>query len=193
VFFALTADDTTGHRRLVAVRIALYVVGILLVFALFGSFVLEFFGISLPVLKIAGGLIVAHSAWSMVTAKSRLTPQERSEATEQEDIAFTPMAMPMLAGPGAIGAVMALVARPTMIFETYLGVGIAILIMGLVVLLLLIAGEPLARRLGPGGLGVVNRVFGFLLLAISVQLISNGLTAIYPIITGHPAPSRFGA
>ena len=86
--------------------------GILLFFAATGLFVLSFFQISLPALRIAGGLIVAHTAWTMVTASSRLTPPESAEAVQKEDVAFVPMAMPILAGPGAIGVVMSLIARP---------------------------------------------------------------------------------
>jgi multiple antibiotic resistance protein len=67
---------------------------------LFGRFVLNFFGISLPVIKIAGGLIVANTAWGMVTGSSRMTMEESSEALTKDDISLTPMAMPMLSGQG---------------------------------------------------------------------------------------------
>ena len=108
LFFSLTADYSPQERRRTALKTALDVIAILVIFMLFGRFVLNFFGISLPVLKIAGGLIVANTAWGMVTGSSRVTTEERSEAMTKEDISLTPMAMPMLSGPGSIGVVMGL-------------------------------------------------------------------------------------
>ncbi len=111
LFFALTSDFSDGERNRTALKTALYVFAILVVFMFFGRFVLNFFGISLPVLQIAGGLIVAHTAWGMVTASTRITPAESDEAAEKTDISLTPMAMPMLSGPGSIGVVMGLAAN----------------------------------------------------------------------------------
>ncbi|MBV8116825.1 MAG: MarC family protein [Candidatus Eremiobacteraeota bacterium] len=179
VFFALTSDDTDAERRSAAARIALYVVGILVAFALGGSYVLEFFGISLAALRIAGGLIVAHTAWTMVTASSRLTPAENAEAAEKRDIAFTPMAMPMLAGPGSIGVAMALAARPDP--STWIaGIMIAVVAMGAFIYVLLRVGAPLAKRMGPGVLGAIDRILGFLILAIAIELIITGFRGVYP-------------
>jgi len=96
LFYALTTSYSQPERRREALMTAVYVVAILVTFMLFGRFVLNFFGISLPVLKIACGLIVANTAWGMVTGNSRLTADETDEAASKEDIALTPMAMPML-------------------------------------------------------------------------------------------------
>ena len=86
---------------------------------------LYFFGISLPVLKIAGGLIVANTAWGMVTSHARITPEESHEAEDKEDISLTPLAMPLMSGPGAIGVVMALAAHVDSA-ASYLGMVIGI-------------------------------------------------------------------
>lgn len=179
LFFALTADDTEERRRAYALRIAAYVVAILLAFALFGSYLLEFFGISLGALRIAGGLIVAHTAWTMVTASSRTTPAEKAEAERKEDISFTPMAMPMLAGPGSIGVVMALAARPDP-QVWLLGIAIAVVAMGVLIFAMLRLGGPLAKRMGPGVLGALDRILGFLILAIAIELIITGFKGVYP-------------
>ena len=179
VFFALTSNDTESQRRSTAARIALYVTAILVAFALGGSYVLEFFGISLSALRIAGGLIVAHTAWTMVTATSRLTPAEDAEAAEKDDIAFSPMAMPMLAGPGAIGVVMALAARPDPI-TWMIGIVVAVIAMSAVIYVLLRAGGPLAKRMGPGALGAIDRILGFLILAIAIELVITGFRGVYP-------------
>src|SRR5258707_5111198 len=99
LFFSLTSGFTPLERNRTALRTAFYVFAILVTFMFFGRFVLNFFGISLPVLKIAGGLIVANTAWGMGTGSSRMTTAESSEALTTEDISLTPMAMPMLSGP----------------------------------------------------------------------------------------------
>jgi multiple antibiotic resistance protein len=146
----------------------------LIVFMLFGRFVLNFFGISLPVLRIAGGLIVANTAWGMVTGSSRITHEESSEAQVKEDISLTPMAMPMLSGPGSIGVVMGLAAESEGLLA-YLGLIVGILMIGLTVYLFLRLGAPLQKSLGPGAMGAINRIFGFLILAIAVQLVWDGV------------------
>ena len=177
IFFSLTADLPHAERTRTAVKTAAYVVTILIVFLFFGRFVLILFGISLPVLKIAGGLIVANTAWGMVTGSSRMTPAERNEASTKEDISLTPMAMPMLSGPGSIGVVMGLAADAASPVS-YLGMVIGIAALGLVVYLFLQLGGPLVKRLGPGAAGAINRIFGFLLLAIAVQLVCDGIADI---------------
>jgi multiple antibiotic resistance protein len=173
LFFSLTADFSAEERQRTALKTALYVVAILVTFMLVGRFVLNFFGISLPVLKIAGGLIVANTAWGMVTASSRMTMAESSEALTKEDISLTPMAMPMLSGPGSIGVVMGLAAHADHLLS-YLGMVAGIAALGLSVYLLLSLGGPFVKRLGPSAMGAINRIFGFLILAIAVQLMWNG-------------------
>ncbi len=174
MFFSLTVDYTREERRRTALKIALDVIAILVVFMLFGRFVLNFFGISLPVLKIAGGLIVANTAWGMVTGSSRMTTAESHEALTKEDISLTPMAMPMLSGPGSIGVVMGLAAHADH-FLSYVGMIVGIVALGLTCYLLLCLGGPFVKRLGPGAMGAINRIFGFLILAIAVQLVWNGV------------------
>ena len=173
MFFALTTQMLPAERRKTALKTGLYVIGILITFLFFGRFVLNFFGISLPVLQIAGGLIVANTAWGMVTATSRMTPAESHEANTKEDISLTPMAMPMLAGPGAIGVVMGVAAHADSMVA-YFGMVIGIVALGLVVFLFLSMGGPFVKRLGPGATGAINRIFGFLILALAVQLVWDG-------------------
>jgi MarC family membrane protein len=174
LFFSLTTNFTREERSQTARRTALYVIAILVTFMLVGRFVLSFFGISLPVLKIAGGLIVANTAWGMVTASNRMTMEERSEALTKEDISLTPMAMPMLSGPGSIGVVMGLAAHANGLLA-YVGMLIGIVLVGITVYLLLCTGGPLVKRLGPSAMGAITRIFGFLILAIAVQLVWDGV------------------
>lgn len=174
LFFSLTANLTREERNRTGRRTAIYVIAILVTFMLFGRFVLSFFGISLPVLKIAGGLIVANTAWGMVTVSSRMTMEESSEALTKEDISLTPMAMPMLSGPGSIGVVMGLAAHANGLLA-YMGMMIGIVLVGLTVYLFLRMGGPMVKRLGPSAMGAITRIFGFLILAIAVQLVWDGV------------------
>jgi multiple antibiotic resistance protein len=174
IFFSMTASWTPRDRNLTALKTGIWVFVILVTFLFFGRFVLYFFGISLPVLKIAGGLIVANTAWGMVTSHARITPEESHEAKEKEDISLTPLAMPLMSGPGAIGVVMALAAHVDN-GASYIGMVIGIAAIALSVFLFFFMGGPLVRRLGPSAVGAINKIFGFLILAIAVQLVADGI------------------
>jgi len=174
IFFAMTSEWPARERSRTAFKTGIWVFVILVTFLFFGRFVLYFFGISLPVLKIAGGLIVANTAWGMVTSTSRITPAESHEAEDKEDISLTPLAMPLMSGPGAIGVVMALAAHVENV-AAYAGMVIGIAGIALSVALFFCMGGPLVRRLGPSAVGAINKIFGFLILAIAVQLVWNGI------------------
>ncbi len=174
IFFSMTSGWTARDRSRTALKTGLWVFIILVTFLFFGRFVLQFFGISLPVIKIAGGLIVANTAWGMVTSHARITPEESHEAEDKEDISLTPLAMPLMSGPGAIGVVMALAAHVDN-SAAYVGMVIGVAAVAVTVSLFFCLGGPLVRRLGPGAVGAINKIFGFLILAIAVQLVWNGV------------------
>ena len=184
VFYSLTAADTRSERRKQAQRTAINVVLILAVFLLGGRTILEFFGISLNVLRIAGGLLVANAAWEMVTSRQRLTDSEQKAGTEKEDISFTPMAIPLIAGPGSIGVTIGLATRLTH-WSDYLGCLIGIGLFGGLLYICLVLGESLLSILGRNGLGALNRVLGFFILAIAVQLIADGVISLFQTAAPH--------
>jgi multiple antibiotic resistance protein len=174
IFFTMTASWTAKDRTRTALKTGIWVFVILVTFLFVGRFVLSFFGISLPVLKIAGGLIVANTAWGMVTSHARITPEESHEAEDKDDISLTPLAMPLMSGPGAIGVVMGLAAHVDS-SASYIGMVIGIAAVALTVFLFFWMGGPLVRRLGPSAVGAINKIFGFLILAIAVQLVWDGV------------------
>jgi multiple antibiotic resistance protein len=174
IFFTMTSSWSARDRNRTALKTGIWVFIILVTFLFVGRFVLHFFGISLPVLKIAGGLIVANTAWGMVTSHARITPEESHEAEDKEDISLTPLAMPLMSGPGAIGVVMALAAHVDSA-ASYIGMVIGIAAVALTVFLFFYMGGPLVRRLGPSAVGAINKIFGFLILAIAVQLVWDGV------------------
>lgn len=178
VFYSLTGTDSRTERRQQAQRTALNVVLILALFLVAGRAVLEFFGISLNVLRIAGGLLVAHAAWEMVTSKRRLTDSEHQAGMEKEDVSFTPMAIPLIAGPGSIGVVIGLSSKMTH-WSEYLGCSIGIALFGGLLYVCLALGESLLSLLGQNGFGALNRVFGFFILVIAVQLMADGVISLF--------------
>jgi multiple antibiotic resistance protein len=177
VFCSLTETDTRLERKKAAQQIVMNVVVILAGFLLGGRAVLEFFGISLNLLRIAGGLLVSHAAWEMVTSHQRLTDAEQRARQPKEDITFTPMAIPLIAGPGSIGVVIGLATKMTQ-WSDYLGCLIGILLFGGLLYICLMLGKSLLSRLGRNGWGALNRILGFFILAIAVQLIADGVISL---------------
>jgi multiple antibiotic resistance protein len=180
VFCTLTADSTSEVRRRTAFKTALNVLIILLVFYFVGEFILEFFGISLGVLKIAGGVVVAHTAWDMLTSKDKILSTDTQELQTKEDISFTPMALPLLSGPGAIGAAIGLSIPGTQINYT-LGISAGIFLASVTVYIALMLSIPILKILGKAGIDILKRIMGFFILAIAVQLTVNGIIMVFKL------------
>lgn len=176
-FAALTEGQPTADVRRQAWRTGIYVAAILGVFALLGSLVLSAFGITIAALQIAGGLVVAHSGFGMIVPRETSTSEEKEHAAQKTDVSFSPMALPLVAGPGAIGVVVALSARHPGVTDR-LGILVAGLAIGALVALALRFGTPVVDRLGPTGVGALTRVMGFLILAIGVELLVHGVLAV---------------
>jgi multiple antibiotic resistance protein len=180
VFCTLTADSTAAVRRKTAFKTALNVFIILLVFYFVGEFILEFFGISLGVMKIAGGVVVAHTAWDMLTSKDKIPSADEKEMQTKEDISFTPMALPLLSGPGAIGAAIGLSIPGTQILYT-LGISTGIFLASVTVYIALMLSIPILRILGKAGIDILKRIMGFFILAIAVQLMVSGIIMAFKL------------
>ena len=178
VFCSLTSDNTDEYRKKMALKTSINVFFILIVFFFIGELLLDFFGISLGVLKIAGGLIVAHTAWEMVSGHHKLSHEENTEVETKEDISFTPMALPLLSGPGAIGVVIGLSYTNQNHLIFYSGTSIGILLIAISAFISLRLSMPLFKLLGKTGVGVLNRIMGFFILAIAVQLVFNGIFSL---------------
>ncbi len=175
-FSGLTAHDTPDFRKSQARKVATNVFIILITFLLIGKLLLELFGISLGVLQIAGGLIVANTGWQMVNSKADDEKQNASKV-ENVDISFMPMAMPILSGPGAIGAVIGLSTSAKHLLD-YIGFVIGIFLIGIVTYLFLVLSIPLMKKLGSTGINVLTRMMGFFILAIAVNLVYQGILAL---------------
>jgi multiple antibiotic resistance protein len=174
VFCSLTANSTGKHRHKTAIKTSMNVFFVLLGFYLIGEFILDFFGISMGVLKIAGGIVVMNTAWEMLTSKEKISEDVQTEGQNKEDISFAPMALPLLSGPGAIGAVIGLSLQGYQTGYTF-GIGAGILLIAVTVYLALMLSIPLMKILGKTGIEVLKKIMGFFILAIAVQLIVSGI------------------
>lgn len=189
IFAALTKDNTPAERRIFATRGVLIAMAILLFFAVLGNAILELFGITIPALRTAGGVLLLLIAIDMVFARhsggTGTTDEEEKEARQAGDISVFPLAMPLLAGPGAISAVILLTTGAKSDLEFWLVLLAIVVILALAWLTLLIA-IPIQRLLGLTGLSVVSRVVGILLAALAVQFVFDGIrtSGLIPGLTG---------
>jgi multiple antibiotic resistance protein len=177
MFYAMTKEDSPEFRALQAFKTSVYSFLILLVSLLAGSYVLRFFGIDLNDLRIAGGLLVCRSAWHMLGNASKMTPDEHAAAASKEDISLTPMATPILSGPGAMSLAIGLVSYGRSV-TAQAGYILGFAAIGLMIWASFRYAERLARFLGENGAGALNRVLGFFIMAIGVNLIVDGVKDI---------------
>ena len=180
VFCSLTVNSSRENRKKTALKTSLNVFFVLLVFYLIGEFILEFFGISLGVLKIAGGLIVMNTAWEMLNSKEKLSDENHNEVILKKDISFTPMALPLLSGPGSIGAAIGLSIQGYQLSYTF-GISAGILLIAISVYIALMLSIPLMKILGKSGIDIFKKIMGFFILAIAVQLIVSGIKMTFNI------------
>ncbi len=179
MFAVLTAGASARQRTRMALRGTLLATAILLPFALFGESALSWLGISLPALQTAGGILLLLIGIDMVFARSSggvsTTEEETREARGRPDISVFPLATPLIAGPGAMGAAILMTSRAG---SDWLGQA-TVLAMLLVVLALtlacLLAAMRIQRFLGATGAHVLTRVLGVLLCALAVQFVFDGI------------------
>ncbi|MGR3781872.1 MAG: MarC family protein [Albimonas sp.] len=179
VFATLTAGQSARERLGTALRGLAIAALILMTFAIFGDAALDLFGISLPALRIAGGILLLLIAIDMVFARpsgaTTTTEDEAREARSRPDISVFPLATPLLAGPGAMGAVVLLMADTDGDWEKGAGVVVAVFaVLGVAFAAMMLASQ-LQRLMGRTGVHVIARVFGVLLAGLAVQFMLDGL------------------
>jgi multiple antibiotic resistance protein len=179
---SITAGQTERERTEQVRRACIYMFFILTTFLVAGGLIMNFFGISIPGLRIAGGLIVSYLGFRMLFPDHpSISTQERVEAIEKEDISFTPLAMPSLSGPGSIAVVIGVsstIQQSGHIVFNYLFVVIGIALTALISYIVLKAASRLDRLLGATGMNAMSRIMGFLLICMGVQFIINGVMNI---------------
>lgn len=177
LFVAMTANDTPEKCRAMARRACLTATGVLSFFALFGTVVFQVFGVTLAAFRVAGGLLLMLTALDMLRAQhpgTKTSAAETEEGLTQDDIAIVPLAMPLLAGPGAIATVMVLMAQHGAGLEAGVPVLASIFITMGIAYLTLRSAQAIKRVLKQTGIAILERIFGLILAAIAVQFVFEG-------------------
>ncbi|MCB1683554.1 MAG: MarC family NAAT transporter [Pseudomonadales bacterium] len=176
VFAALTRRDTPLRRNEQARRAALYMLMILIGALLIGALVMTFFGITLPALRIAGGMIIAKVGFGMLNpaVDQNLSDASKDEAMLKQDIAFVPIALPLLSGPGSIAVTIAMATEVEAAPE-YLAIAAGILLVSFASWLVLRSSSRVAEAMGVNGMNALTRLMGLVLVCIGVQFIFMGL------------------
>ena len=180
LFVALTRGRSDAARRAIALRACGVAIGLLTLFGLLGDAVLNFVGISMPAFQIAGGILLFLTALDMLF--ERRTKRREGQAHEgeeaEDDPSVFPLAMPLIAGPGAMATMVLLAGAPGTSWSAVLEVHLVMIVVILVVFGFFRFAGLLERALGTVGINVVTRLLGMLLAALSVQFVVNGVRAL---------------
>lgn len=175
-YLVITQLETPLERRRTARRACVAMTLLLIFFAATGTLLFRAFGITLAAFRTAGGLILWFVAIDMLRGERRTQEgrEELEEGEAKEDVAFTPLAIPMLAGPGAISTVIVIAGQARGLGDSLVVYG-AIVLTGAISYFTLRLGEPLLIRLGKTGIRVVTRIMGLILAAVAVQFVFSGV------------------
>ncbi|HRE08825.1 MAG TPA: MarC family NAAT transporter [Opitutaceae bacterium] len=178
VFLAITEGDTHAQRERQARMGCIYMVAILVLSLMGGTFIMNFFGISIPGLRIAGGLLVCGIGMSMLAARAGGSDErERDAARAKVDISFTPLAMPMLSGPGSIAVTIGFTSLARHPLD-YAAIILGILVVAVISYTVLRLSGQIVRLIGVNGMSALTKIMGFLLLCIGIQFVVNGILGI---------------
>ncbi len=175
-FVAMTVDNSVAERKVMARRATAIAAAVLVAFALVGLPVIGFFGVSQEAFQIAGGLVLVRVAFGLLQggSSSRVTPEERIEGAQKDDVSVTPLAVPLLCGPGTITAGILLSGQAESMVHLGLLVLLIIVMYVVVYYLLFIASEH-SHRLGETTVKVSSRLMGLILASIAVQFVLEGV------------------
>lgn len=179
-FLAITEGDSEERRREQARKGCFYMVGILVSFLVGGTFIMNFFGISIPGLRIAGGILVTGIGMSMLSAprtEAASEAEQREAAKRKVDISFSPLAMPMLSGPGSIAVTLGFTSLAKGWMD-YAAIIAGIVTVALLTYAVLRVSGRLVRFIGPVGVNAMTKIMGFLIMSIGVQFVVNGVLGV---------------
>ena len=181
IFVALTQNDSKKERSRISLWTAINVFIILIVSYFIGQYVLGFFGISLDALRIAGGLIIVNSGFSLLSGKITkhrgIDKKTENDAQKRNDIALSPLAIPMLAGPGSISLLIAFYQEHHSTIDMVVAVS-AILGVAISIFIILGSAHYLVKILGSSGIVAISKIVGFIVIAIGIQYIVGAIVNI---------------
>jgi multiple antibiotic resistance protein len=184
LFLGLTQGQDARQRLRIAFISSVAVAAVLVTAAVSGESLLSFMGTSLSSFRVGGGIVLLLMALAMLRARSdslRTTYSEKKSAEEMSSIAVVPLAIPMLAGPGAISTVIIQMQRADTPLHPFVVIG-CILLVCVILWIVLSLALQIGNALGRIGMSIIERLFGLLLAAISVEIIANGLRGLFPAL-----------
>ena len=184
MFISMTADESTTQRRRTINQVAMGLTIILLVSLFAGDLLLGFFGITIDSFRVGGGILVLLMAISMLQAKTspiKQTDEEADESIQKESVAIVPLAMPLLAGPGAISAVILAAHKADSVVGSLI-IAAGIVVLSLVVWVVLRLSPWIASHMGATGINIMTRIMGLMLTAIAVEFIVSGIKGLFPML-----------
>jgi multiple antibiotic resistance protein len=186
LFIALTSKKSVSARQRTAIRAVLLAAVTLVAFALAGDMLFRLLGISLPAFRIAGGLLLLLLSIDMILVRPSglrtATKAEEEEAEESADVAVFPLAVPLIAGPGAITSVILITGTAADDLLLQLIAMLALIAALILCLFTFLFASRFMHWLGLTGINVIGRVFGIVLAGLAVQYVVDGLTAAFPIL-----------
>jgi len=185
VFISITEQNTDTERAQIARKTSIYMFFVLLIFLLAGTYILSFFGISLSGIRIAGGLVIMRAGYAMLSPEKggrRLSEEDEAAGQEKEDPSFSPLAMPLLSGPGSIAVVIGLGSQAQDIYDYIVG-AVAVFMTAAIAWGMLRVSPYLVKMIGKSGMSVMTRMMGFIALAIGTQFIINGIGKFYGFLS----------
>ena len=185
IYVGLTENDSASERLRISIWTAVNVFIILIISFFVGEYVIQFFGISIDALRIAGGIVIASSGFALLSGKFSkkrgINKKATSDAQNRNDIALTPLAMPILAGPGSISLLIAFY-QDYPDFKDKAIICVSLLAVAIAIFIILRSGHYLSKLLGASGIVAISRIIGFFVIAIGVQYISSAVVNIFKAI-----------
>jgi multiple antibiotic resistance protein len=177
VYLALTGNDERSERQKIAVRATVTATSVLCLFAASGSVIFEFFGITIPAFKIAGGILLFTMALEMMRARTshvKQTPEETQDAKNKDDVGVIPLGIPLLSGPGAIATAILWSSR-THHLDERIALYVSIGLVSVISLVTLLLASQVLRILGKTGINLIGRIMGLILAASAAQFVIDGV------------------
>ena len=190
IYVSLTTSLDRAQKDVIAKDSCRFALIVLLIVAVLGAWILQLFGITLEAFRIAGGILLFGIGMEMVyakTSRTKLTATEKYESRDTDDIAIMPIAIPMIAGPGAITTTLVMMNEAQALTPVAIPVVIISIILSIAITYVMMKNSDyIMTKVGQREYRAINRLMGMLLIAIAVQFIINGMKIAFPLLGGVP-------
>ena len=177
IFLSITENYNRKERDIIAIKAVIFSFFILIVFSFIGEFIFSFYNITVDGFRIAGGILLFKISLDMLESKrsrTRTTPVEQKEAEQKDEIAYSPLGIPLIAGPGAIASIMILSSETNSYIDS-ITLLISLSLVLFMTFLIFKISKMLSKNFGKSGLRIMQRIMGLILMTISIEFILKGI------------------